>query len=147
MKKIERGAFSGCSIKKISIPEDVTRIPTSCFRGCDKLEEVKILGEITEIDGWAFDGCSSLKTINLPTNIKLGVDAFYPFKLSHYKGELKNGDKVTLYRAYEGRPSVGNKKTCAIVECSEKKMYAFRYPSDALREVCKENVTPQTLLM
>lgn len=74
---INWGAFWGCAIKDICIPNTVERIGLCAFRDCKKLEKVEILGEIDMIGNYVFYGCSNLHDVILPKTIKsIGVAAF-----------------------------------------------------------------------
>ena len=53
------------TLKKVTIPEGVTEIPSLAFRMCEYLEEVQIPSTVTSIVGSAFYGCRNLKTITL----------------------------------------------------------------------------------
>ncbi len=50
------GAFTHCSsLKKVNIPDGVTALTSSTFRGCTSLTEITIPASVTSIDGRAFD--------------------------------------------------------------------------------------------
>ena len=64
-------------VKKIKIPEGVTKIGESAFEGCSALEEIEIPNEVTEIGSRAFSKCSSLKGIRIPDKvISIGTQVF-----------------------------------------------------------------------
>ncbi len=59
------------------IPESVTRIGFSAFRGCTSLESITIPNSVTAIGGRAFSDCTSLESITLPESVtEIGVSAF-----------------------------------------------------------------------
>ncbi len=59
------------------VPEGVTRIDDSAFRGCSSLTSVDIPEGVTEIGNSAFEGCSNLESIALPSTLKkIGENAF-----------------------------------------------------------------------
>ena len=65
-------------VKKIKIPEGVTKIGESAFEGCSALEEIEISNDVTEIGSRAFSECSNLKEIRIPDKvISIGTQAFY----------------------------------------------------------------------
>ena len=68
----------------ITIPNGVTAIPSSAFRGCTGLMSITIPDSVTSIGSSAFSGCSSLESITIPfVGAKAGVtsnDTYqYPF--------------------------------------------------------------------
>lgn len=66
------GAFAGCTnLKKVTLPNTVTAIYSSTFRGCTALESVTFAepagyghGGINSIGGWSFAGCSALRDVS-----------------------------------------------------------------------------------
>ena len=75
LTKIE--AFANSSLKRISIPSAVTKIPRGAFKDCAELEEILLPDTLTEIGQEAFAGCVSLKHALLPDGIEiLGASAF-----------------------------------------------------------------------
>lgn len=62
---------------KLTVPEGVTRIGESAFRGCAELTSVKLPQSVTEIGGYAFENCSALSVVTLPGGItEIGSGAF-----------------------------------------------------------------------
>ena len=73
--KIESHAFEGCqSLKKIIIPESVTEIGSGAFAGCKFLESINLPSGVTKIGKESFWNCTNLKSINLPDNITIIED-------------------------------------------------------------------------
>jgi hypothetical protein len=69
LEEIKGDTFKGCtSLKKIVIPDSVTRIGGHAFHGDDSLSEVSISenSSLTQIGSSAFRECTSLKEIILP---------------------------------------------------------------------------------
>ena len=61
--------FAGCrNLKKIVIPQNITRIGESCFYGSD-VRDVYMFDSVEYIDEQAFDGCSELRNIRLSSSI------------------------------------------------------------------------------
>ena len=61
----------------ISIPDSVTRIGNSAFRGCNRLASLSISERVISIGQTAFLNCSSLTSINIPASVtSIGVFAF-----------------------------------------------------------------------
>lgn len=69
---IGAGAYQACSgIKRLSISPGIKTIKANAFAGCLGLTDA-IIGEGTiEIETRAFQGCSNLKTITLPTSLRI----------------------------------------------------------------------------
>ena len=82
---IPSSAFRGCSrLTSITIPNSVTSIGASAFRGCTGLTSITIPDSVKSIGSAAFSGCSSLESITIPfVGAKAGVtssDTYqYPF--------------------------------------------------------------------
>ena len=68
--------IAGC--KNTIIPNSVTKIGESAFRGCTSLTSVTIPNSVTEIGESAFFWCSNLISITIPDSVtKIGVIAFH----------------------------------------------------------------------
>lgn len=65
-------------MKSITIPDNVTEIPNSCFLDCDNLTSVKIPTTVSSIEGGAFS-CKNLQSITIPASVTvIGKWAFNP---------------------------------------------------------------------
>lgn len=66
--------FMSCGISdmltSVKLPQSVTSVGTSAFRGCSKLASVELGDNITEIGSYAFSGCSSLTSVHLPLSLE-----------------------------------------------------------------------------
>jgi len=62
-------AFSQSSLKRIEIPDGVTKIESDTFWKCYELEEVIIPNSVTEFGVNVFASCENLTSIKLPENI------------------------------------------------------------------------------
>ncbi|MBQ6545175.1 MAG: leucine-rich repeat protein [Lachnospiraceae bacterium] len=51
------------SLKKVTLPAELSVIPDSAFSMCSGLESIVIPAGVTRIEGWAFDYCESLKEV------------------------------------------------------------------------------------
>ena len=65
-------------LKKVELPETVTKIGINAFRSCTGLTEIKIPDNVTSIGASAFNYCSGLREIRIPdgTNV-IGQRVFY----------------------------------------------------------------------
>ena len=67
--------IAGC--QSTTIPNSVTSIGESAFRGCSSLTSVTIPNSVTSIVESAFRGCSSLTSVTIPNSVtSIGEDAF-----------------------------------------------------------------------
>ena len=75
---IGSSAFKGCSsLASITIPDSVTKIRSSAFEGCSLLTSITIPDGVTYIDSNAFCDCSSLTSITIPNSVtSIGAYAF-----------------------------------------------------------------------
>ena len=68
--KIGKNAFSSCnSLKRLTLPKDITSIEQSAFFGCTGLMSITIPSYVTSISKYAFWGCSGLTSIELPNSV------------------------------------------------------------------------------
>lgn len=64
--------------KNTVIPESVTSIGYSAFRGCSKMTDITIPNNVISIEDWAFDMCHSLTNITIPNSVtSIGNYVFY----------------------------------------------------------------------
>lgn len=62
------------NLKKISLPDSITRIENYIFSNCTVLSEIKLPNQLSNIGGHAFENCSSLWSIKFPENLQ-SIDA------------------------------------------------------------------------
>lgn len=70
----------GCDITEYNVPDGVTSIGSSAFKGCTNLISVTIPQGAHSIDDSAFSGCKSLKSVTIPRSFSassIGRSAFY----------------------------------------------------------------------
>ena len=71
-------AFRGCSsLTSVTIPDSVTSFGSDAFQGCTSLTSVTIPDSVTSIGGWAFYYCTSLTSVTIPDGVtSIGSYAF-----------------------------------------------------------------------
>lgn len=67
---IGRSAFEGSGIESINIPDSVTTIEESAFRGCTALRSVRFSAKLSTIGEYAFSGCTALESIEFPQQLR-----------------------------------------------------------------------------
>lgn len=76
LKRIEDGAFNGCSLTGLVIPDSVEYMGSNAFSQNSRLKDVTIGKGLTSLDGQVFCG-TGLTEITIPDNIKtIGSGAF-----------------------------------------------------------------------
>ena len=97
---VKNGVLKECTdkdVKSVVIPENVTEIGFSAFRGCSSLSSVVIPSSVKKIGTWAFDGCTSLSSVSIPSSVaEIGGRAFE---------NCKSIAKVTLGDDFKKVPS------------------------------------------
>lgn len=75
--KIKDGAFMGCRITAVSIPNSVREIESRAFASCDYLNAVKLPQYLQRIESGTFDGCRNLSAISIPDGVvSIGEETF-----------------------------------------------------------------------
>jgi hypothetical protein len=71
-------AFNGCTaLERVSLPDSVTAISTSCFEGCSALKSLTFGKETKSISRNAFKGCTALTNVILPKSLETVEDAAF----------------------------------------------------------------------
>lgn len=74
--KLGHHCFYACySLESIALPEGLTEIGEGCFCGCTELVSVEITDTLEELPDSCFRACTSLKEIHLPSELQ-AVGAF-----------------------------------------------------------------------
>lgn len=75
---IQYSAFKGCTqLTAITLGNSVTKIGYGAFYGCSSLTSIVLPDSVTTIDSGAFNGCSSLASVTLGDDIlSIGTGAF-----------------------------------------------------------------------
>jgi hypothetical protein len=109
VSEIGEGAFNGCKLTSVEIPNSVTSFGNSAFSDCSNLSSLTIPDSVTSIGYLAFSGCSSLTAITIPnsmTNISnaafLGCSSLQSIKIP---GSVKQINSAT-FAACTGLASV-----------------------------------------
>lgn len=96
------------NIKKISLPEGLTRIGNCAFSYCTGLEEISIPQSVEVIGNLAFAGCWSLTQVSLPKNISSIGEATFIDCVSLVSIDLDSENRSyrtidgVLFSLYEG---------------------------------------------
>jgi len=69
--------INGELLTAVTIPDNITKLPSYAFTSCNSLSKVVIPSTITEIGNYAFSNCSNLKEITFQGDLtKLGMACF-----------------------------------------------------------------------
>ena len=75
---ISSGAFSGCTLKSVDLPDSLQYIGATAFISCKNLEAITIPDSITVIEERTFSACSNLKSISFGAGVtKISYGAFW----------------------------------------------------------------------
>ena len=75
VKEISQETFSGTSLSKITLPNNLIAIRKSAFKGC-KLTTISIPENVVTIEAEAFRDCAELTSVSLPKNVKSLLGTF-----------------------------------------------------------------------
>lgn len=100
--KIGNQSFMQCyQLQKVEIPDSVLDVGTQCFQNCVRLESVKLSNQMKGVWYKMFFNCSVLQQIELPDSVEsIGRYAFYRCPLTYIKfgtGIKKCGAKCFQY--------------------------------------------------
>ena len=69
IEQVEIASFTGCTLKKITLPSTITDIGYAAFFNVISLEEVVLPSNLKSIGEWAFSG-TALNSITIPNSVK-----------------------------------------------------------------------------
>lgn len=101
VESITSSAFCECgSLEKVTLPNTLKLMGSSCFELCPNLKEVNIYSNL-EIGSWCFGSCSQLSTINIYSDIPPSVqtDPFYKTYPEYMILHVPEGTKETYEKA------------------------------------------------
>ena len=101
--RIGKSAFRGCSfLNSVVIPDGVTSIGDNAFKNCSSLSNLVFPNSITSIGAWAFMGCSSLGSLVIPDSVT-SIE-YSAFSGCESLSSIVIPDSVTSigYHAFEG---------------------------------------------
>lgn len=111
---LESAFTTAKTLKKVTLPAELSVIPYMAFGSCEGLESIVIPAGVTKIDEYAFDYCTNLKEI-----VFSGTKCEY---IGEYAFELcKSLEKITLP---EGLKTIDK---CAFFDCES--LNAVTFPS------------------
>ena len=101
---IESSAFKGCSgLTSVTIPNSVTSIGYSAFYGCSGLTSITIPNAVTSIGEEAFYGCSGLTYVTIGNSVtSIGSSAFLGAKLRNIVIKAKTPPSLHKTEHYHG---------------------------------------------
>ena len=77
LETIDMGAFTGCDLEKVILPESLGELSESLFSMCPYLREVHVPEHTTEIPFNFASYCTELEKVNIPKGVvKIGCNAF-----------------------------------------------------------------------
>ena len=114
--EIDECAFSGCAIKSIKFPSNLTTIGDYAFLTLPNLTSITLPDKLETIGRWAFFGCTNLKSVTIPSSVKsIGAQAFGYDNFKIMDGftinSACNNATVKAYMDNYGTDSDGNKIT------------------------------------
>ena len=101
--KIGDNAFNGLDkLESINLPKSLNIIGESAFDGCMSLEELIIPDSVTEIGKYAFKNCTSINNINIPANIESLEEGIFFNSISLDNIDIPSSVKSIGNNAFDG---------------------------------------------
>ncbi|MBQ8293385.1 MAG: leucine-rich repeat protein [Bacilli bacterium] len=67
---ISKNALTNNKIQSVIIPDGVKKIDHGAFSGCTSLKSIEIPNSVTSIGVWAFSGCTMLQNVTFPNKLE-----------------------------------------------------------------------------
>ena len=97
IEKLGYAAFANSELETIKLNDSLEEIPASCFTHCYNLKSIKLPSNLKVIDSYAFN-TTGLTSIKLPNTLKiLGTEVFYDcyyLDYIYYDGPEENFKKI-----------------------------------------------------
>lgn len=101
--RIEDEAFGDCDcLEEISLPSSLRQLGKAAFKGCKSLRELFLPDGIEQVGEGAFEGCSSLAEVTFPTAYKRVAICRGAFKGCGIESLTLIGSYAIDYDAFEG---------------------------------------------
>jgi BspA type Leucine rich repeat region (6 copies) len=124
-------AFTRCrALRRVRLPNSVTKIGTGVFRDCTSLEGIEIPPGVTVIEDMTFCTCKSLESIHIPANVEeIKYKAFYECESLRSVTFAPDGE-CSLERL--GKSFIGNSKTLRTFSLPPSVTYMSDHAFDSL---------------
>ncbi|MBE6609631.1 MAG: leucine-rich repeat domain-containing protein [Ruminococcaceae bacterium] len=122
--EIKNGAFSGSTVKKVILPETITKIGQGAFSNCVSLKTINIPESVIEIGHIAFTNCRNLKSVTLPLGLLSIYESSFCYCLDatiRYEGTKAELTSIMLNPRYFD--AMGAITYDYEIECSDGKIY------------------------
>ncbi|MBD5433972.1 MAG: leucine-rich repeat domain-containing protein [Treponema sp.] len=104
--EIGGSAFRGSGLKTVTIPKGVKAIGMETFKDCESLESITLPRGVTEIGTDAFWECTSLKSLSIPRSVTKIDD--YAFRDCNNLTVQYDGTKAQWEAIKRGRWGIGS---------------------------------------
>ena len=122
--EIKNGAFAGSTVKKVILPETITKIGQGAFSNCVSLKTINIPESVIEIGHNAFTNCRNLKSVTLPLGLLSIYESSFCYCLDatiRYEGTKAELTNIMLNPLYFD--AIGAVAYEYEIECSDGKIY------------------------
>lgn len=138
--------LKGCeeTLSELVIPDGVKFIGACAFRNYKNLTKVVLNNDLTAVYGRSFEGCELLDDINIPTETRLGEEAFYGCK-SLKNITLSCTNMIGVDQLFNSSDFDYIHFTSSDVEESSRNMCIDMYIFDAFNNINKVVVDPEII--
>ena len=78
------GAFYGCDVLEVNLPQSLLEVDMVSFYGCSSLSAITLPDNVVSIGAASFMGCENLSTVNMNSKLEdIREYAFYGTRVSH----------------------------------------------------------------